>query len=255
MNALKRELNLLFLALGFLTRLPMTMQLNYNPQTLNASSRYFTLVGALLGLCMAAVYLAATTVFPATVAVLLVLIANLLMTGCFHQDGLADMADGFGGAFDRVRKLEIMKDSRLGTYGSSALIATLAMQYVLLLELESLVVALIVGQALSRCVAASLIYDTPYAADPDASKAKPLSVSMSTSDMAVLLFTAVLVLLLLPVKVALTVVLAVLLMRSLFKRFIHAQIGGYTGDCLGAAQQLSESCVYLVLLAWQGAAL
>lgn len=255
MKAFKRELNLLLLALGFLTRLPITLQLDYNAQTLNASSRYFTLVGALLGLCMAAVYLATSAIFPATIAVLFVLIANLLMTGCFHQDGLADMADGFGGAFDRNRKLEIMKDSRLGTYGSSALIATLAMHTVLLLELESLVVALIVGQAISRCVAASIIYDTPYAADPDASKAKPLSVSMSGTDMTVLLATAILVLLLLPAKIALSVVLAVLLMRSLFKRFIHAQIGGYTGDCLGAAQQLSESCVYLVLLAWQGVAL
>lgn len=255
MIALKREVNLLLLALGFLTRLPITLQLNYNPQTLNASSRYFTLVGALLGLCMAAVYFATSAVFPTTVAVLFVLIANLLMTGCFHQDGLADMADGFGGAFERQRKLEIMKDSRLGTYGSSALIATLAVHYVLLLELESLLVALVVGQAISRCVAASIIYDTPYAADPDASKAKPLSVSMSATDLAVLLITAVLVLLLLPAKIALCVAFAVLLMRALFKRFIKAQIGGYTGDCLGAAQQLSESCVYLVLLAWQGAAL
>jgi len=125
MIALKRELNLLLLAVGFLTRLPITFQLDYNAQTLNASSRYFTLVGALLGLCMAAVYLGASALFPASVAVLMVLIANLLLTGCFHQDGLADMADGFGGAFQRERKLEVMKDSRLGTYGSSALIATL----------------------------------------------------------------------------------------------------------------------------------
>lgn len=255
MIALKRELNLLLLAVGFLTRLPITFQLDYNAQTLNASSRYFTLVGALLGLCMAAVYLGASALFPASVAVLMVLIANLLLTGCFHQDGLADMADGFGGAFQRERKLEVMKDSRLGTYGSSALIATLAMHYVLLLELESVVVALIAGQAVSRCVAASIIFDTPYAADPDASKAKPLSQSMSATDLSVLLATAVLVLLLLPLKIALSVVLGLLVMRAIFKRFIRAQIGGYTGDCLGAAQQLSESCIYLILLAWQGASL
>jgi len=78
---------------------------------------------------------------------------------------------------------------------------------------------------------------------------------MSATDLSVLLATAVLVLLLLPLKIALSVVLGLLVMRAIFKRFIRAQIGGYTGDCLGAAQQLSESCIYLILLAWQGASL
>ncbi len=251
MNNLTRELNLFLLALGFLTRFPITMELNYNSQTLNASSRYFTVVGAIIGLCMALVYSAASQLFPATVAVLLMIIANLLLTGCFHQDGLADMADGFGGAFERARKLEIMKDSRLGTYGSSALIATLAMHYVLLLEVEAVVVAVVAGQALSRCMAASIIYNTPYAADPDASKAKPLSQAMSDTDILVLLSTASLFLLLFDLEVALSVLLALMLGRFLFKKYIIRQIGGYTGDCLGAAQQLSETVIYLVILAWQ----
>ncbi|MGB0865029.1 MAG: adenosylcobinamide-GDP ribazoletransferase [Granulosicoccaceae bacterium] len=255
MTALKRELNLLMLALGFLTRLPIPLELNYSEQTLNASSRYFTLVGAFVGLCMAAVYVAASTIWPESVAVLLVLLTNLLLTGCFHQDGLADMADGFGGAFERQRKLEIMKDSRLGTYGSCALIATLALQYGLMLELDSLVIALIVAQALSRALAASIIYNTPYAADPDASKAKPLSQSVTNVDMLILLVSAAVMLLFLTPLVSASLIAVLIVFRLAFVHFLKAQIGGFTGDCLGASQQLSESCIYLTLLAWQGAAL
>jgi len=255
MKAIRRELNLLLLALGFLTRIPVNMQLDYNAKTLNASSRYFTVIGLLLGLCMSLAYVASSQIFPVSVAVLFVLISNLLLTGCFHQDGLADMADGFGGAFERQRKLDIMKDSRLGTYGSCALIVILAMHYVLLLELEAVVVSILVAQAVSRCLAASIIYNTPYAADPDASKAKPLSQAMSDTDLLVLLGCAAAMLLLLPLQVALSIVLVLLLFRYLFKRYIISQIGGYTGDCLGASQQLSETCIYLTLLAWQGAVL
>lgn len=251
---LPAQLNLFLLALGFLTRIPIPLSLNYNARTLNASCRYFTLVGALVGVCMALLYSVLEMALPHSVAVLLMIMANLMLTGCFHQDGLADMADGFGGAFEPARKLEIMKDSRLGTYGSSALIATLALQYVLLLELHAVVLAVIVGQALSRCVAVSLIIDTPYASDPDASKAKPLSQAMSGTDLAVLMFTGVPILLLLPMEQAVSIVAALLIVRYGFKAYIKRQIGGYTGDCLGAAQQLSESAIYLVLLLWQGAA-
>jgi len=252
MDAIKRECNLFLLALGFLSRLPIPWALDYNANTLNASSRYFGVVGACIGLCMVSVFSLAHLVFSHELSVLLMLVANLLLTGCFHQDGLADMADGFGGAFEPARKLTIMKDSRLGTYGSSALIATLAANYLALVEIESVLVAVVIGQSVSRCVAASIIYDTPYAADPDASKAKPLAQSMSRTDVFVLMVSGALTLLLLPASSALIVVAVLLLGRNLFKRFISAQIGGYTGDCLGAAQQLSELLVYFTLLALLG---
>lgn len=253
MSAIRAELNLLLLALGFLTRLPISISLHYSESALNASSRYFGLIGAIIGLFMLAAYTSTSLLFPSSVAVLFLLIANLLLTGCFHQDGLADMADGFGGSFERSRKLEIMKDSRLGTYGSIALIAILGVHYALLIELDDLVVAVIVGQTVSRCLATSIIYNTPYAADPDASKAKPLSQAMSATDFLVLLTTATASLLLLPPMISLSLIASLLLLRFLFKRFIIAHIGGYTGDCLGAAQQLSEASIYLMLLAWQGA--
>ncbi len=252
MSPLSGQLNLLLLALGFLTRIPVPCKLDYSAQTLSASSRYFALVGAFIGLCMAAVYMLCSVGLPPSVALVLVLISNLALTGCFHQDGLADMADGFGGAFEVQRKLEIMKDSRLGTYGSCALLATLALQYSLLLELQAVVTALVVGQCASRCVAASIIFDTPYAADPDASKAKPLATAMSSTDLAVLVGSTALVLLLLPLMVAVSIALALALFRLLFKKYLRAQIGGYTGDCLGGAQQLSECIVYILLLLWQG---
>lgn len=251
--SIPRQLNLLLLATGFLTRLPLPFSLDFNPEAQHASTRYFTLVGAIIGLIMALVYWASSLVLPATIAVLLVLIANLLLTGCFHQDGLADMADGFGGAFEARRKLDIMKDSRLGTYGSCALIASLALHYGLLLELEIVMTALILGQGVSRTVAASLMVDTPYAADPDKSKSK--AHSLSRTDLTVLLVSAAALLLLTSLGIAITLVLVLTAFRWLFRRYCIAQIGGYTGDCLGAAQQISEILIYLVLLIAQGQAL
>ena len=135
--SLKQELNLFYLALSFFTRIPVPKTLDYSDELLNRASRYFSLVGAVLAVLLTLVYLVATQFFSPAVAVLLVMLASLLLTGAFHEDGFADVCDGFGGGWTKERILTIMKDSRLGTFGVIGLISILGLKYLSLNELNS----------------------------------------------------------------------------------------------------------------------
>ncbi|OLQ88341.1 adenosylcobinamide-GDP ribazoletransferase [Vibrio panuliri] len=247
------QLELFWLALGFFSRLPIPKNTPYDEKRMNQAGRFFGLVGVLLGVICAVAFHLLAAMFPLTVAVFLTMVLSLLLTGAFHEDGLTDMADGIGGGMTLERRLTIMKDSRIGTYGAATLIMALLGKFVLLTELaplSNMFAVIVVCYGLSRVVAASLIYDMPYVSDPDASKSKPLANRQSSSDLAILIATGVLVSLLLPVEIAVSLVAAAVVFRYGLKRWLLARIGGFTGDCLGAAQQLSELMSYLIILAW-----
>jgi len=253
MMTLKYQYQLFMLALSFFSRIPVPASIPYSEKRMNQAGRYFALVGLLLGCLCALVYGLASSVMPVSVAIVMMMVFSLMLTGAFHEDGLTDMADGIGGGMTLERRLTIMKDSRIGTYGASALVMTLLGKYVLLSELvkfEQIATFIIVAYTLSRAVAASLIYDMPYVSDADASKSKPLAQQQSKLELAVLLVTGVVPCLLLGLLVAFILVTVVVVFRLLFKRWLLSRIGGFTGDCLGAAQQLSELLIYLTLIAW-----
>jgi adenosylcobinamide-GDP ribazoletransferase len=243
-----QQLNLFFLALGFFSRIPMPAWIDYSPENLNRASRYFTLVGWALGGLVALVFLAADYLFSNSISLWLAMTFSLLLTGAFHEDGLADTADGFGGAFAREKKLSIMKDSRIGTYGATALVMALLGKYLLLIENTQIALSLLIAYALSRTVAASLVFDMRYVADDDGSKSKPLANNQSKTDLTILLATSFPVFFLLDWKKAALIIIAMILVRYAAKWYFKKQIGGYTGDCLGAAQQISELVIYAVLL-------
>lgn len=246
---MKKQLNLFFLALGFFSRIPMPAWVDYSPEKLNQSSRYLTLVGWLLGALVAAAFFVAQQLFPETISLWLAMSFSLLLTGAFHEDGLADTADGFGGAFAREKKLAIMKDSRIGTYGASALVMALIGKYLLLSENNDIIIALLIAYPLSRATAVSLIADMQYVTDNDTSKSKPLANRLSKFDLSILLLTALPALLFLSPTHAGALLTALITVRLLAKWYLNQQIGGYTGDTLGAVQQVSELTIYGTLLA------
>lgn len=252
-KALHYQLELFWLALGFFSRLPIPPNTPYSEERMNQAGRYFGLVGVVLGILCAALFSLFSAIFPNPVAVILMMVCSLMLTGAFHEDGLTDMADGIGGGMTLERRLTIMKDSRIGTYGAATLVMALLSKYVLLTELASLtsmVPVIVVAYSLSRVVAASLIYDMPYVSDPDSSKSKPLANRQSKVDLTVLIATAVCVSLVLPSGLAAILLGSAWLFRTLFKAWLIKRIGGFTGDCLGAAQQLFELSSYLIILAW-----
>ncbi|CAM3945672.1 adenosylcobinamide-GDP ribazoletransferase [Shewanella aquimarina] len=248
-----RELNLFFIAMGFFTRIPMPAWVKVDNERLNQASRYFALVGVLVGGLCALVYSLATQVLPISVAILLAMATGLLLSGGFHEDGLADTADGFGGGWQVQDKLTIMKDSRVGTYGVLALVISLLFKFVLLSEIalfdgDLVMAALVVGHCLSRMVAASLIFTETYVRDDDSSKSKPLAQSQTPNELGILLLTGILTLWLSGIASALSLCLVLLAARHLLVRSYRRQIGGYTGDVLGATQQVIELLCYLFIL-------
>ncbi|HSX85784.1 MAG TPA: adenosylcobinamide-GDP ribazoletransferase [Cellvibrio sp.] len=243
-----QQLNLFFLALGFFSRIPMPAWIEYSPENLNRAGRYFTLVGWFLGGLVALVFLAANYFFSNSISLWLAMGFSLLLTGAFHEDGLADTADGFGGAFAREKKISIMKDSRIGTYGATALVMALLGKYLLLIENFQIAPSLLIAYALSRTVAASLVFDMRYVADDDGSKSKPLANNQSRLDLTILLTTCLPIFFLLSWQKAVLIIAALIVVRYAAKFYFQKQIGGYTGDCLGAAQQVSELIIYALLL-------
>lgn len=248
---IRREIEAFFGAMRFFTRLPVPAWVGHSAEGLNRSARYFPAIGLLVGGLAALVYVLAAMVWPKSVAILLAMAASIYATGAFHEDGLSDATDGLGGGWDKLRILEIMKDSRVGSYGVVALVLALLGKFTLLLELPSawLPWALVAGHALSRFASTTLLFALDYVREDALSKAKPLATRLSVGALLVAAGFAGLGLLglpLLPVVQGLVLAaLATFWLARLFRRWL----GGYTGDCLGATQQVAELAFYLGLLA------
>ncbi len=244
-----QPLRLILTALAFLTRIPVPAWVGYSDAQLNQSVRYFPLIGIGVGAFCAGVYLAAALVWPSVVALLVALVATVLLTGAFHEDGLADFYDGVYGGLSIARRLEIMKDSRIGTYGALALLSVLALKFAALASLPpaQLPLILIAGHALSRAFAVSFIHSHDYARS-DGGKAQVVAQSLSLPALLFASACGLLPLLWLPPGIF-WVLLALVVLRIWLARTLTRQLGGYTGDALGAAQQLSEMVFYLGVLA------
>ena len=246
--SLRNELEYFFGAIRFFTRLPVPAWVGHSSEALASSTRYFPAVGIVVGGIAALVFLATSYVWPLTLAVLASMAATLYITGAFHEDGWSDTIDGFGGGWEKERVLAIMKDSRIGSYGAAALIIMLLAKFCALIELKPSLIplAMIAGHALSRLCATAVMTSLDYVRDEG--KAKPMSAKISHAARVFALLTALLPLLFLPWSQVLTglvlAAFATLWLARLFKR----RIGGYTGDCLGAVQQLSEVAFYCGLL-------
>jgi adenosylcobinamide-GDP ribazoletransferase len=244
-----RERDLLLIAIAFLTRIPIPAHTPHTPQNLNAAARYFPLVGAMVGGCGAAVFAIAHLFWPVAIAVALSMVATLLLTGAFHEDGFADCCDGFGGGWRREQVLAIMKDSRIGTYAAVGLISIFAVKFSSLLVLVKpapIICALIVAHAWSRLLAISYLFDLNYVRDDDSSKIKPMATQLGRNELVVAALSVTPLFLLVELQRVAFIVIALTLWRWLFAKYMRRRLGGYTGDCLGCAQQVAEVLIYLV---------
>jgi len=254
---MRYQLELFFTALGFFTRLPVPAWVPWSPERLNHAARYFPLVGAVVGAIGAASYLAFALVLPPALAVLLSMAVTLRATGAFHEDGWADTCDGLGGGWDKAQALTIMKDSRIGSYGAAGLTLMLLAKATALVELAAgggdaqVAVALLVAHPLSRLASTSLIHTLAYVRENADAKSKPLARRLTATELAVATAFGLAPLLLLAPLEAAGALLATVAVTGWAARVFVRRLGGYTGDCLGAAQQGSELACYLgILAAW-----
>jgi adenosylcobinamide-GDP ribazoletransferase len=252
------QIRLFFIALQFFTRLPIPAWVGFEASWLQHASRYFPLVGGVVAAIAAAVYAAAALVVPAPVAAVLSTAASIYMTGAFHEDGFADTCDGLGGGTTKERALEIMKDSRVGAYGAIGIVCMLAtkLSALALLPPHLAVAALFVAHPVSRLAATALIWKLDYVRGEG--KAKPLAQQMTGMEFAIAALTCALpaagVLAagwMTPAALSAAVLAAAAAALWLGRLFVR-RLGGYTGDCLGAVQQLAEALVYVAVLATLG---
>jgi adenosylcobinamide-GDP ribazoletransferase len=229
------------LGLGLLTRLPVRVDLAFATARGGRAAWTWPMVGAILGAVTGGVAVLAQALgLPAGLAAMLALATGALLTGALHEDGLADVADGLWGGHTQARRLEIMKDSRIGSYG------TLALILVTLGRWSALTALLTTGAALPALIAAGALSRVPMvlimAALPNA-RGSGLSHSVGAPPaatawlaLAVGLVTATLA----AGWAAIGAAMAVLVISVALAALARAKIGGQTGDVLGASQQLAE---------------
>jgi adenosylcobinamide-GDP ribazoletransferase len=251
-TALRGECRLFMTAVQYFTRVPVPASIGHSAAQLDGSARYFPLVGIGVGAIGALVLSIAGLVLPQLAGVIASTITTMLLTGAFHEDGLADSFDGLGATADRTRALEIMKDSRVGTFGALALMMTVLLKLASLssLPLGMAALALIAGHAVSRWCSVLMIWRMTYVRDEDSSRAKPVIRRLGGTE---LLTASVFGLapLMLGGRYAACGLLMALLALLVLSRWFLRRLGGYTGDTLGATQQVTEVMFYLGFLgAW-----
>jgi adenosylcobinamide-GDP ribazoletransferase len=239
---LAHQARLLLCAVQFLTRIPTPALSRFESDWITRAARYFPLIGQGVGAISAGVFFLSFQIWGAGVAAVLAIGVGLLVTGAFHEDGLADTADGLGGGQTAQRRLEIMKDSRIGTYGVCALLVALGLKAAVLATLaaQTGALALLAAHGAGRAAAVVAMRVTPYAPSGEAGKWKPTPIGVRAGEVIVALVIAVWPLLLLPAPaaglgLALGAVAAVMLARTAIRL-----IGGHTGDVLGAVEQVFE---------------
>ena len=246
----------------FYSRLPCPKWLEHKPDHLNEATRYFPVVGWVVGGLSSVVLVALMLILPVSVALLGFMLTNILLTGAFHEDGFADVCDGFGGGWTAPKILEIMKDSRLGTYGTVGILFMLAFKFELLRNLLNflntgfwlleILIFMIAAHSVSRMLAATALYTHSYVRENEDAKAKPLAKKISLQNFLITVFLGLLPifsLIIIDLKFFLLMFFVVVPMLYLIKVLMSAYfkkwIGGYTGDCLGAIQQVTEVGFYL----------
>jgi len=258
---MKKEIRIFFTALMFYTRIPCPSSTDHHPDYINKATRYFPLIGWIVGGLSFLAFLGSSYVFNTSISVVISLIIGVLVTGAFHEDGLADVVDGFGGGWTKQKILDIMKDSRIGAFGAISLVLLFLLKYgVLILAVDKfaqthmIALLFISYHSLARLTAVNIIFTSQYSRDDATSKIKPIAKTHGAQE----IFGAY-IFGLLPLAVlswfhwefALVIIpLFILFIRS--KYYFEKWIDGYTGDCLGAVEQLAECiCILSYIAIWK----
>lgn len=250
---IKREFHIFLASVMFFSRIPVPSSFVWKKEYQNLSLTWLPVVGSLTGAAGALTFLAASCFLQQPIVVMLSLAAMILLTGAFHEDGFADVCDAFGGGTGKEQILTIMKDSRVGAYAVIGLILLLAARIFILTELNpvTIPVLLIATQTLSRWPVLLIAKVWPYARTTKGSKSGETVKSLSFSRITVAFVMSVWPLFLPGSWIIFISIPLVIVVSLAAGAWFNKRIGGYTGDCLGAAQQLNELAFLLLCLILQ----
>lgn len=260
---MKKELHIFFTALMFYTRIPCPKNIDHNPDYLNKASRYFPLIGWIVGAISFFVYYLSSILVTAEIAIIISIIAGILTTGAFHEDGFADVCDGFGGGWTKEKILVIMKDSAIGAYGAIGLVLLFLLKFHAILDVltQSEIINIqptiknlllfISAHSISRLAAISIVFTHQYSREDASSKSKPIAQNFTWREVVGALFFGLVPLIILSYFQwqLVLIIIPVFITRFFLARYFQKWIDGYTGDCLGATQQVCEVVFYLSVIA------
>jgi adenosylcobinamide-GDP ribazoletransferase len=250
----ERRLGELLIAAQFFTRLPLGVALPPQPGALARASWVFPIVGAVIGIvCGVAYAIARAFAFPLLAAALIAVAAGVLVTGGLHEDGLADTVDGLGGGSDRTEKLAIMRDSRSGAFGVLALVFSVGLRAAAVAALAGggtglILAALVAAHAVGRGGLAAVMAIAPTARldGLGATAGRPDGETMA----AALVISALIALLALGFRAGFGAMVLAAVAMTAIAVLARRQVGGYTGDVLGAIEQGGETAMLLAAAAW-----
>jgi adenosylcobinamide-GDP ribazoletransferase len=254
---MKKEINIFFTALMFYTRIPCPNWITHDEDMLNKATKYFPLIGYIVGTISFFIFYSTKFFVGTQIATGLAIVAAIFTTGAFHEDGFGDVCDGFGGGWTKDKILTIMKDSRVGAYGSIGLTMLLLLKFLIFSQLAFtgfnwmwLLLVYVMIHSLSRLTAISISFFIPYAREDESSKVKPIAKAFSWQVIVGALFFG-----LMPLAVMISrhwmylfLLIPSILIIFFATRYFTKWLGGYTGDCLGAAEQVAELFIPLTLL-------
>ncbi|HPX76528.1 MAG TPA: adenosylcobinamide-GDP ribazoletransferase [Bacteroidales bacterium] len=257
---MKRQIQIFFAALMFYTRIPCPKKIDCSNIDLNQALRYYPLVGMIVGTISFLIYWGSFFLFGHAIAVVASLVAGVLTTGAFHEDGFADAFDGFGGGWTKEKILEIMKDSRIGTYGTIALILLFALKILsLYIILPQLIIKswwivylfFILYHSLARLTSGNIVFFSQYARDDLTSKVKPVEKHASRTEIICSYVFGLIPLTIFSIREPIVCIVILPLFLLIVKGILYFKkwLNGYTGDCLGCIEQFAEIIIMLTFVA------
>jgi adenosylcobinamide-GDP ribazoletransferase len=234
-------------AVQFMTRLPVSRGIQYSPDALAKSAVFFPAVGLLVGLGGAALNLVLSPHASREVVVVLILVYLVTVTGGLHEDALGDAADGFGGGWEKDRVLAIMRDSRIGSFGATAIMLGLLARFVFLTNLAPGKFSgfFIAGQVLGRWTAQPLAFFLPSARGSEPGQGTSMARKISALSLGAGTILAVAIVAAALRSAAVWALVSAVTIAAVSGLYYWRRIGGITGDCLGATNQLTEIAIYL----------
>jgi adenosylcobinamide-GDP ribazoletransferase len=248
-----KEFKRLLGCFSYFTRIPVWKIVDTSAIDMKETTKYIPIVGWTVGGLSAMIIYFCNLILPLEISILLSMAVSLILTGAIHEDGFADVCDGFGGGYTRNRILDIMKDSSTGVFGGVGLIMMLSLKFWALLNMPTalLIPVVIIAHSISRWTSISFLFTHEYARKEETSKSTVFIKKPSWTDFMLMSLFAILPFFLLPKQIipyALVLIIPIFLLKTLLGKYFNKKIGGYTGDCMGATQQLAELFFYLGIL-------
>lgn len=234
------------LSLQFMTRIPININLDVKREDFQATVKFFPIVGLIIGALEALIYFIALNFISVSAASYITVLTHVIVTGGIHIDGFSDTLDGIFSGRNKDRILEIMKDSRVGTFGALGIALLIIGKIILIMNLKTPIIAILIAPIISRTMNIFLMYNQKYARATEGMGDMFIGVLTKNNYYICLILGIALTLTILKLK-GLFIFICCIFFTILFRNYIKSKIDGITGDILGASDELNELLIYLIL--------